>query len=239
MLDTIQLMSRLGGSNDQVNLLEMVKYLRESKLARKVSGFAEKTAEEVAKKGRFSYPVHTGFLNRISADRAASTAGGKTVSNSAVKHASIAAFHQVEAFLLSLTDARDDGRIILSTEDRGGKPTVTMKYMLLNPAERFKEVVESARCVILAGGTMEPVRLESQSVSGIGLIRQISDFMLQLFPSIPRDRFSTLSCSHVIPKHNLLTQVVPMGPRKMDFEFKFANRGDEQLVSYLKATDGD
>lgn len=59
---------------------------------------------------------------------------------------------------------------------------------------------------------------------------QISDFLIQLFPSIPRDRFSTLSCSHVIPKNNLLTQVVSMGPKKMDFEFKFANRGDDALV---------
>jgi chromosome transmission fidelity protein 1 len=55
--------------------------------------------------------------------------------------------------------------------------------------------------------------------------------MLQVFPSIPRDRFSTLSCAHVIPKQNLLTQVVSMGPRKMEFEFKFANRGDDGLVS--------
>lgn len=55
MLDTVQLMSRLGGSNDQVNLMEMVKYLKESKLARKVSGFAEKTAEDLAKKGEVCY----------------------------------------------------------------------------------------------------------------------------------------------------------------------------------------
>ncbi len=92
------------------------------------------------------------------------TQGAKAHVTVAAKHASIAAFHQVEAFLLSLTDARDDGRIILSTEARSGhtgvdgaKHVVSLKYMLLNPAERFKEVVDSARCVILAGGTMEPV----------------------------------------------------------------------------------
>lgn len=51
MLDTAQLMGRMGGSNDQINLLEMVKYLKESKLARKISGFAEKTADDAAKKG--------------------------------------------------------------------------------------------------------------------------------------------------------------------------------------------
>jgi chromosome transmission fidelity protein 1 len=51
MLETNALMARVGGGNDQVNLMEMVKYLKESKLARKVSGYVEKTAEEAASKG--------------------------------------------------------------------------------------------------------------------------------------------------------------------------------------------
>lgn len=51
MMDTITLMNRVGGGTDQVNLVEMVAYLKESKLARKVSGFTERTAEELQKKG--------------------------------------------------------------------------------------------------------------------------------------------------------------------------------------------
>lgn len=51
MLDTNALMARAGGGADQVNLLDMVKYLKDSKLARKVSGFTERTAEEAALKG--------------------------------------------------------------------------------------------------------------------------------------------------------------------------------------------
>lgn len=115
--------------------------------------------------------------------------------DSAAKHASIAAFHAVEDFLLSLTDALDDGRVTLSLE---AGDSVVVKYVLLNPAERFADVVNSARAVVLAGGTMEPV----------------SNFYRQLFPSISRDRLVHLSCAHVIPKSNLLTQVVSRGPRK-------------------------
>lgn len=33
-----------------------------------------------------------------------------------------------------------------------------MKYLLLNPMEMFRDVVGEARSVVLAGGTMEPVR---------------------------------------------------------------------------------
>ncbi|BEJ04923.1 hypothetical protein CcaverHIS641_0207400 [Cutaneotrichosporon cavernicola] len=157
MMDVNALMGRIGRSADAVNLLELVGYLKESKLARKVSGFAESLDEKEGKR------------------------------STAARHASIAAFRGVEALLLSLTDARDDGRVILSKEEG-----LMLKYVLLNPAERFAEVVSSARSVVLAGGTMEP----------------LADFFAQLFPSVPRDRFATLSCAHVIPKTNLLTQVL-------------------------------
>ncbi|GMK54061.1 hypothetical protein CspeluHIS016_0106470 [Cutaneotrichosporon spelunceum] len=184
MMDVNTLMACFGRSADAVNLLEIVGYLKESKLARKVSGFAESLEEKEGKR------------------------------SAAARHASIAAFRGVEALLLSLTDARDDGRVILSKEDG-----TVLKYVLLNPAERFAEVVSAARSVVLAGGTMEP----------------LADFFTQLFPSIPRDRFATLSCAHVIPKTHLLTQVITRGPRKLDLEFTFAKRRDPALLGELGA----
>ena len=35
--------------------------------------------------------------------------------------------------------------------------TVEIKYQLLNPSALFRDVVEVARSVVLAGGTMSPV----------------------------------------------------------------------------------
>lgn len=52
MMDGNTLMTRVGGGADQVNLMEIVSYLRESKLARKVSGYAESQAELAIKKGK-------------------------------------------------------------------------------------------------------------------------------------------------------------------------------------------
>jgi chromosome transmission fidelity protein 1 len=46
-----------------------------------------------------------------------------------------------------------------------------------------------------------------------------------------------LSCAHVIPKSNLLTQVICRGPRKQDFEFKFASRSDDMLVRCVRRLD--
>ncbi len=160
----------------------------------------------------------------------------------------ISAFHQVEAFLLSLTDANDDGRILLSSAPTSDHKfnKVTLKYILLNPAEHFKVLVEDARCIILAGGTMEPVRdcwcpatffLTKVLISSNSRQLQISDFLLQLFPSLPRERISTLSCAHVIPPSNLLTQVITHGPSKKEFEFKMDRRGDRELVSSYQKSD--
>ncbi|RXK42015.1 chromosome transmission fidelity protein 1 [Tremella mesenterica] len=189
MMDVNTFMARAGGSTDQVNLMNLVRYLKESKLARKVSGFTEKVEEDSKKRNK-----------------------GER-SDVRTRHAAIAAFHLVESFLLSLTDAKDDGRVILSEE--GGK--LELRYILLNPAERFREVVEQVRSVVLAGGTMEP----------------INDFLRQLFPFVTPSRIITLSCSHVIPKSNLLTQVVSCGPRKIELEFKYSNRSDDSLLAEL------
>lgn len=40
-----------------------------------------------------------------------------------------------------------------------------LKYQLLNPSPNFLEVVEEARSVVLAGGTMSPVGIRSIAVS--------------------------------------------------------------------------
>ncbi|WWC89834.1 uncharacterized protein L201_004762 [Kwoniella dendrophila CBS 6074] len=193
VLNANELMERVGKGNDQLNPIDLVNYLKESKLARKISGFSELIIEQNASKE------------------------SKISKSATQRHASIASLHIVESFLLSLVDAREDGRVILSREENNGNQIMAIKYVLLNPAERFKEIVEEARSVILAGGTMEP----------------ISDFLQQLFPSLPKDRFSTLSCSHVIPKENLLTQVVCVGPRKTEFEFKYSNKENVVILTEL------
>ena len=52
-----------------------------------------------------------------------------------------------------------DGRIIFthkSSHERG-TPEIQIKYQSLNPAPQFRAVVDAARSVVLAGGTMSPV----------------------------------------------------------------------------------
>lgn len=53
-----------------------------------------------------------------------------------------------------------DGRIIFTHKPplhEQGKPEIQIKYQSLNPAPQFRAVVDTARSVVLAGGTMSPV----------------------------------------------------------------------------------
>lgn len=92
----------------------------------------------------------------------------------------ISPLRNIERFLIALTTASQDGRVLISNE--------SIKFMLLNPAVHFKEVVDQARAVILAGGTMAPT----------------SDVIQQLFSHVAKENIDTFSCGHVIPRENLL-----------------------------------
>jgi chromosome transmission fidelity protein 1 len=114
-----------GKGVDQINLYKLMRYLVDSKLARKVEGYIAHTEEHG--------PVAPSKL-----------------------HMSISpVLTHVQSFLQVLTNPASEGRFFYEKSDSGD---VSLKYMLLDPTHHFKGVVEEARAVILAGGTMSPVR---------------------------------------------------------------------------------
>jgi chromosome transmission fidelity protein 1 len=158
--------------------------------------------------------------------------------------------HAVEAFMLALTSANDgkhiclwayvsanqirslDGRVCFSITGNPNQEQIEVKYQLLNPSTPFRDVVDTARSVVLAGGTMSPVcrLLEIFSIFSDPFL-QISDVVAQLFSHLPPARLSNFSCGHIIPPSNLQTLVVGKGPRGSDLEFTFDRRGDKSIVS--------
>ncbi|KAI0703917.1 DNA repair helicase [Earliella scabrosa] len=189
VLTSGELTQRLGRKAEGVNLLEIEKYLRESKIARKISGYSVKTLEKSA------------------GQDAAKLAKLARLANTTPP------LHAVESFIVALTASSDDGRVTLSMVDN----QVEIKYQHLNPATYFEEVIESARSVILAGGTMSPM----------------SDIVTQLFSGLPKERLATFSCGHIIPESNLQTVILRKGPRGGELQFKFQQRGDDSLIAEL------
>ncbi|KAI5474148.1 CHL1 helicase, partial [Pseudohyphozyma bogoriensis] len=196
MMSVNEVVKEMKGSVDQVNMIKLDRYLKESHIARKIGGYLDLLEEEKTPAGR------------------------QAARSNATRN-----LHRIQAFLVSLTNATGDGRILLNAErvpsaSGTGGPTrveVTMKYMLLAPSESFREVAEEARSVVLAGGTMAPM----------------SDFKEQLFPYLPIERFSTFSCGHIVAPDRVTTVAVAKGPTGIKLNFTFDNRKDEKLIDEM------
>jgi chromosome transmission fidelity protein 1 len=220
-MTTSDLLKRIGGNVDQVNLLELEAWLRETKVAHKIAGYAEKQRSKE--------------LQILQA-----TNGFKDLE----KGSSASAMISVESLLLSLVDRDLNGRIFLSPAGAGDgdktckvPPEVVIKYQLLNPADIFADLAKDARSIILAGGTMEPVnlcqkRMLSRSLHATNklLPSQFYDFETQLFTDTSRERLLRFSCGHIIPPSNLMAAVVCKGATGKQLEFKFDSRSNPALV---------
>ncbi|CAE6485365.1 unnamed protein product [Rhizoctonia solani] len=201
MFGVAEFIRMLGAHAENINPLEIEKYLRESKIARKISGYSDKLADAAA------------------ASDIGTADPSKRAANARRKGAT-PPLHAIESLLLALANPDEDGRIFLSRTGNPGAETAQLKYQLLNPSTHFQEVVEKARSVVLAGGTMSP----------------IGDFHTQLFSYLPPERLVVYSCGHVVPKSNIKTIVLGKGPRGKSLEFKFGARGDEELIGELGQT---
>ncbi|KAH9049835.1 DNA repair helicase [Lactarius hengduanensis] len=185
------LLSKLGGKIEEINFLEIQNYLRKSKLARKITTYTMKAKLKAEQKGLVDY------------------SGPGTPP-----------LYAVQEFIAALAAATDDGRIIFTQKppphDRGTYE-IQIKYQSLNPAPQFRAVVDAARSVILAGGTMSPM----------------SDLTAQLFAHLPAEKISLFSCNHITPESNLRTLVIPRGPRGGELNFKHSNMENADLLFEL------
>lgn len=113
---------------------------------------------------------------------------------------------KVSSFISCLSNPANEGQFFF---EKGH----TIKYMLLEPSKPFESILEKARCVILAGGTMQP----------------ISEILDNLSSNIPREKIEVFSCNHVIPDKNLETFIV----KDSRFEFTFEKRDNPKLIEDL------
>lgn len=122
----------------------------------------------------------------------------------------LAKFSDLLAALMS-PDA--EGRFFITRTDSD----LVLQYVLLDPEQHFREIVDSARAVVLAGGTMSPM----------------SDYSDHLFAYVDPARLKCYSFDHVIDRHNVLVEPLSHGPSGIEFDFTFTNRNDERMILEL------
>lgn len=125
---------------------------------------------------------------------------------------------RVMAFVLAIANPVKEGKLFWGRETDSSD--LTLEYLLLDPSEHFRDIVQQARCVVLAGGTMEPM----------------SDYINNLFSYVEPSLIQTFSCGHVIPKENLLVSCMSHGLDGQELKFTFANRSSTKLMKSLGST---
>ncbi|KAL0127028.1 hypothetical protein PUN28_005395 [Cardiocondyla obscurior] len=204
---------------DTVNIFKLLEFVKTSKLVHKLQGFVEqygnsiKINEQKVKKSGVKEFLNSIKNNDTSSQEAASVVNVSTNNEEQTSNPLMA----ILSFLECLKSSCVDGRVCILPGTTIGQGI--MKFLLLNPAAHFYDVVRDARSVVLAGGTMEPM----------------SEFIDQLFlmAGATSERIITFSCDHVIPKENIISNVVVRGPTGIEFEFNFQNRQNTKLLDEL------
>ncbi|RDY04748.1 ATP-dependent DNA helicase DDX11, partial [Mucuna pruriens] len=120
---------------DNINLVKLLKYIKESNIMHKVSSYGEKLAT----------------LEKISALH--------KIEEHGEEGSCVSSFQALADILLSLTNKDSDGRIIISRSRSTScrKQGGYMKYIMLSGEKIFSEIADEAHAVLLVGGTLQPI----------------------------------------------------------------------------------
>ncbi|KAI9643184.1 ATP-dependent DNA helicase chl1 [Ciborinia camelliae] len=124
-----------GKGADQINLFKLIRYLQESKLARKVESYTTHVLTTAT-----PLQPHSSSYNV----------------NPTPKPSTTPILHTLTSLLLALTHPKSEGQLFFTKQPPPSPDLITLKFQLLDPASHFESIVRSARAVILAGGTMSP-----------------------------------------------------------------------------------
>ena len=176
---------------DNVNMFQLGRDIKDNKFVFKIGGLW-KSFRAKAEKDQSTIEVN--YLRD----------GGHLSSDSSNR------LHALLNFLRKLTFDNSDGRIIFEPE------TKAFKYVMLNASNSFQGILQEARAVVLASGTLSPL-----------------ETVLPLFRGKPSSSILQYSCGHIIDSTRLLALAVPSGPSGHTFDFRHATRSDGKVVAEL------
>ncbi|KAM3673062.1 ATP-dependent DNA helicase DDX11 [Ammospiza maritima maritima] len=204
---------------DNINLFKVQRYCEKSLISRKLFGFVERyggpaSAVKTTKENQKVAGLQDFLLTLQQGSDKEGTPQSPPMEAEHEQLRAASPLMQIEGFLSALTNANQDGRVILNKQ--GTVAQSSLKFLLLNPAVHFAKVVEECRAVIIAGGTMQPV----------------ADFREQLLccAGVDPARIVEFSCGHVIPPENILPIILCSGPSNQQLEFTYQTRDLPQMM---------
>ncbi|ODV66519.1 ATP-dependent RNA helicase CHL1 [Hyphopichia burtonii NRRL Y-1933] len=159
--------------------------------------------EKFLNKSKIAYKIET-YMEKLKKQESNNTTKTSSSSNPLL--------FKITQFLMKLNNPSKEGKFFWDTASN----TILINYMLLDPSEIFKPLVTRSKCVLLCGGTMEPM----------------NDYTDYLFPYIPNNKLKKFSCDHIIPDENL--KVFPITHyQRTNFEFSFDKRNNPSMIEAL------
>jgi len=210
------------------NLLKLVKYCNASQIPHKLHAFSEmyKTTDTNVSNNQPATGV-TAFLDKMKTKevvkkkgltRNAESEDAATVADENKKPGGGSSpLLGIVEFLNTLATNFADSKILVTQTKTLSDANI--RFLLLDPASQFKEIVSLAHSVIVAGGTMQPVE----------------EFKQQLFIGAGADesRIMNFSCDHVVPGDHILPLVLSQGPSGVKLDFSYQYRDTPAVLDEL------
>ncbi|XP_059040470.1 ATP-dependent DNA helicase DDX11 isoform X2 [Mustela lutreola] len=211
---------------DNINLFKVRRYCERSMISRKLFGFTERYGAVLTpsrEQPRLAGFQH--FLQTLQPTVTETPVSPVEEGEARLPRPASPLMH-IESFLAALTTANQDGRVILSRQ--GSLCQSSLKFLLLNPAVHFAQVVKECRALVIAGGTMQPVsdfREQLLACAGVEAERVVEFSCAPCFQPLPG-----VSAGHVIPPDNILPLVICSGPSSQQLEFTYQKRELPQMM---------
>ncbi|TGZ70579.1 hypothetical protein CRM22_003119 [Opisthorchis felineus] len=166
--------------------------------------------------------VHAPFIHGSSGE----ASSGSTSSKPPDLEGCSSSLYKFQAFLDAVIISEDDARVMITpvgpnpldasiaSSDTKGP---SLYFTVLNPGRYLRDLVQQSRCVLLAGGTMEP----------------FEELIEQVFVPAGKPSESTVvfACDHVIdPKRQLAVYPVAESPNGQVLEFTYQKRCTPQVM---------
>ena len=215
---------------DNLNLFKILRYLERSRLSQKLLGF-------------------TNHDKRNTDDEPNDDEDGDDP-DFVSKH--VSAMSIVQTFLSCLTGSHREGKVVVEWPDetsadlraRSTSRHPTFRYVLLNPAAHFTDVLNEAYAVVLAGGTLRPfshVAAELVASTGRDADIIVAASKAEANAAASRDssiasittNITTFTCDHVVSSSHVQTIRLAIGPTSTKLDFRHASRTSDAVCDEL------
>jgi chromosome transmission fidelity protein 1 len=214
-----------------VNLFKILRYLQQTRLAQKLLGFTQYRMSQQ----QSSQNITDGATKELIRDDGLS------------KH--VSAMSVVQIFLEKLACSSYEGKITIEVPDENDSRVKHpgLRYVLLNPAVFFDNVLKEACALALVGGTLRPFVHMAAELLGVEqgadvlcdaatADEQMARTAGRVSSSFVSPTITAFTCDHVVSPSNVLLQCVSTGPTGQTLDFRHQQRSTIAVCDELGRT---